>query len=159
MQYEGNNLRFYIYSFSFSGMKKGVLILVLTLAIFSCKKNRNHPVANIPFDISINISLPSYSELQGVGGWTYVTGGVKGIIVYRKSYDQFVAFDRQSPADGGLDCATPLTPDSTNFLQLNDACTGATFSLYDGSPMSNSDFGLRQYQVAWDGNLMVRIYN
>ena len=127
--------------------------------ILSCKKSKSHPVPSIPFDITINISLPSYIDLQGVGGWTYVTGGSKGIIVYRKSMDQFVAFDRQSPAEGGLNCATPLTPDSTNFLQLNDVCTGSQFSLFDGSPMNGCEYGLRQYQVVWDGNLSVRIYN
>jgi hypothetical protein len=140
-------------------MKIRFFLFTALLLIFSCNKNRNHPVPSIPFDISINISLPSYSDLQGVGSWAYVNGGAKGIIVYRKSYDQFVAFDRQSPADGGAECATPLTPDSTNFLQLNDICSGATFSLYDGSPMAGSDYGLRQYQVVWDGNYVVRIYN
>jgi hypothetical protein len=140
-------------------MKIRFFLFAALLLIFSCNKNRNHPVPSIPFDISINISLPSYSDLQGVGSWAYVNGGAKGIIVYRKSYDQFVAFDRQSPADGGAECATPLTPDSTNFLQLNDICSGATFSLYDGSPMAGSDYGLRQYQVVWDGNYVVRIYN
>ncbi len=140
-------------------MKIRFFLFAALLLIFSCNKSKNHPVPSIPFDISINISLPSYSDLQGVGSWAYVNGGAKGIIVYRKSYDQFVAFDRQSPADGGADCATPLMPDSTNFLQLNDICSGARFSLYDGSPMSGSDYGLRQYQVVWDGNLILRIYN
>lgn len=140
-------------------MKVRFFLFASLVILFSCNKNRNHPVPSIPFDISINISLPSYSDLQGVGSWAYVSGGAKGIIVYRKSFDQFVAFDRQSPADGGADCATPLTPDSTNFLQLNDICSGARFSLYDGSPMSGSDYGLRQYQVVWDGNYIVRIYN
>lgn len=140
-------------------MKIRFFLFALVILIVSCNKNRNHPVPSIPFDISINISLPSYSDLQGVGSWAYVSGGAKGIIVYRKSFDQFVAFDRQSPADGGAECATPLTPDTSNFLQLNDMCSGARFSLYDGSPMSGSDFGLRQYQVVWDGNFMVRIFN
>lgn len=140
-------------------MKIRFFLFAALLFVFSCNKNKNHPVPSIPFDITINISLPSYSDLQGVGSWAYVSGGAKGIIVYRKSFDQFVAFDRQSPADGGADCATPLTPDTSNFLQLNDVCSGARFSLYDGSPMSGSDFGLRQYQVVWDGNFMVRIYN
>ena len=140
-------------------MKVRIILLLVAVMVFSCRKNRNHPVPSIPFDISINISLPGYSELQGVGGWTYVSGGSKGIIVYRKSYDEFVAFDRHSPAEGGTECATPLFPDSVNFLQLNDVCTGARFSLYDGSPISGSELGLRQYQVVWNGEYIVRIYN
>ena len=132
--------------------------MVVLLISVSCKKNRNHPVPSIPFDITINISLPSYSQLQGVGGWTTVNGGSKGIIVYRKSYDEFMSFDLHSPANNGQ-CDQPLIPDTNNFLQLNDLCTGATFSLFDGSPMSGSEHGLRQFQTTWDGSYNVRIRN
>lgn len=136
------------------------LLFVILLTIASCKKNGNqNPVPSIPFDITINIDLPSYSPLEGVGGWTYVSGGSKGIIVYRKAIDQFVAFDRHSPKDPNGTCSQPLTPDSSNFLQLNDICSGAKFSLYDGSAISGSEYGLRQYQTQWNGTNMLRIYN
>ena len=132
----------------------------LIILFLGCKKKVNqNPIPSIPFDITINIEFPSYSSLIGVGGWTYVIGGSKGIIVYRKSTDQFVAFDRQSPNDVNNTCTTPLTPDSSNFLQLNDACSGAIFSLYDGSSISGSEFGLRQYQTVWNGTNSLRIYN
>ena len=134
--------------------------LSLIILFLGCKKKVNqNPIPSIPFDITINIEFPSYSSLIGVGGWTYVIGGSKGIIVYRKSTDQFVAFDRQSPNDVNNTCTTPLTPDSSNFLQLNDACSGAIFSLYDGSSISGSEFGLRQYQTVWNGTNSLRIYN
>ena len=139
-------------------MKIRIFLMLVLLISVSCKKNRNHPVPSIPFDIEINISLPSYSELQGVGGWTTVNGGSKGIIIYRKSYDEFVGFDLHSPANNGT-CEQPLVPDANNFLQLNDLCSQASFSLYDGSPMSGSDLGLRQYQVSWNGSYNIRIRN
>ncbi len=135
------------------------IILILFLGLFfSCKKNKLNPVPNTPFDITIYLNLPSYSALESVGGWAYIAGGSKGIVVYRKSVDQFVAFDRHSPADDG-NCAEPLTTNADNFLQLDDACTYAAFSLFDGSPISGSDFGLRQYQTFWDGGSSLRIYN
>jgi hypothetical protein len=56
-------------------------------------------------------------------------------------------------------CAQPLYPDSLNFLQLNDSCSGATFSLYDGSPINGSEYGLRQYQTVYGGANLLRIYN
>lgn len=125
-----------------------------------CKKSNNqNPVPNIPFDITINIDFPSYSDLIGVGGFTYVSGGSKGIIVYRKSNDQFIAFDRHSPKDPDGVCKQSLTPDTLNFLQLNDICSGAKFSLYDGSAISGSEFGLRSYQTSWNGTNSLRIYN
>lgn len=140
-------------------MKLGIILMfgILTF-IFSCKKSTNHPIPSVPFDITINTSLPSYNSLQGVGGWAYVTGGVQGIVVYRKSTDEFVAFDRKSPIVSS-ECKQPLTTNPDNFLQLDDSCTKAKFSLFDGSPISGSEFGLRQYQTQWNGSSTLRIFN
>lgn len=136
-----------------------LFILIVPLFLGGCNKNSTHPVPNIPFDFTINLTLPSYSALNGVSGWAYVNGGSKGIIVYRRGVDEFIAFDRHSPADIKGECATPLTPDEDNFLELNDVCNDAVFSLYDGSPISGSEYGLRQYQTMWNGNESLRIFN
>jgi hypothetical protein len=140
---------------------KIVLFLVISIILVSasCNKNGTNPVPNIPFDITIDINLPSYSNLSGVGGWAYVNGGSRGIIVYRRAIDEFVAFDRHSPADPEGTCFLPLFPDNENFLQLNDTCNNATYSLYDGSPITNSQFGLRQYRTVFNGTDLLRIYN
>jgi hypothetical protein len=140
-------------------MKLHFFLIFSLIFVGSCKKYKNHPVPSIPFNIPININLPSYNDLQGVGGYAFVNGGSKGIIVYRRSFEEFVAFDRHSPADGGFDCPTPLTPNPENFLELDDPCSGAKFSLFDGSPIKGSDLGLRAYQVVWDGAEIVRIMN
>lgn len=139
------------------------IILLFTTVLFSvsfssCNKNKLHPVPSIPFDFDINIALPTYSDLTNVGGYAYVQGGSKGIIVYRRNVYDFVAFDRHSPANDG-DCDSALVNDVDNFLQLRDLCSGARFSLIDGSPISGSDFGLRMYATAFDGNSNLRIYN
>ncbi|MFM8243054.1 MAG: hypothetical protein ACKN86_09640 [Crocinitomicaceae bacterium] len=140
-------------------MKRIFLVLITLLVFTGCVKNQQNPVPNIPFDITININLPSYNALNGVGGWCYVNGGSRGIIVYRRSIEEFIAFDRHSPEDPDGTCSYPLYPDQDNFLQLNDTCNNATFSLYDGMPISNSSFGLRQYMTVFDGSNMLRIYN
>ena len=136
-----------------------VFLFILFVVLNSCNKNKTNPVPSIPFDIMINISLPSYNNLNGVGGWCYVNGGSRGIIVYRRAIDEFVAFDRHSPADPDGTCFLPLFTDHDNFLQLNDTCNNAKFSLYDGSPIANSTYGLRQYSTSFDGNTQLRIYN
>ncbi|MDG2463507.1 MAG: hypothetical protein P8M61_00320 [Crocinitomicaceae bacterium] len=141
-------------------MKVGIILcLILLITSLGCKKNNPHPVPSYTLDITIDINLPSYINLTGVSGYAYVNGGSRGVIVYRRGIDDFVAFDRHSPADVNGDCPQPLTPDVNNFLTLLDTCNTASFSLYDGSPISNSDFGLRQYQTIWDGTSKLRIYN
>lgn len=146
---------------SYMKCSRAILFLILTsLLVLSpaCKKNKTNPVPNNPFDITIYINLPSYNALENVGGWTYVSGGSKGIVVYRSAVDQFVAFDRHSPAEDAS-CDKPLETNKDNFLQLDDLCSGAKFSLLDGSIISGSDFGLRQYQTYWDGGYTLRIQN
>lgn len=135
-----------------------LLLLLCSLVQISCKKKNAHPVPLIPTDITINIYLPSYSALTGVGGWAYVAGASKGIVVYRRGVDDFVAFDRHSPANDGK-CDQALVINVDNFLILDDLCSGAQFSLYDGSPISGSDWGLRQLQTTWDGSDQLRIFN
>lgn len=139
--------------------KKTLLIFGLIVFFNNCKPNRKNPIPNVPFDITINISLPQYIDLQNVGSYAFVQGGSKGIIVYRMSYDQFITFDRHNPSDAGFNCAEPLTPRTDNFLELSDSCSNARFSLLDGSAIEGSDVGLRQYMTVYDGAYKVRIYN
>ena len=103
----------------------------------SCDPLRDHPVPDVGVNVQINIMLPSYSNLQSVGGYAYVNGGVKGLVVYRKSIDEFVCFDRMSTADGGTDC-NPIEVDPNNTLFLNDVCSDAVYSLIDGSLVSGN---------------------
>lgn len=140
---------------------KQLLIFCLGFLLLSakCNNQNQHPVPFVPVDVTIDIQLPSYSDLQGVGGWAYLNGGSRGIIVYRKGIDEFIAFDRHSPADPAGTCAFPLYPNEQNFLQLIDSCNNAVFSLYDGSPVSNSIYGLRQYATQFNGNNLLRVYN
>ncbi len=139
-----------------------VTLFFITLTCFlvnGCNKNKIHPVPDIPFDITIDINLPSYNALIGVGSYAFVNGGSRGIIVYRRNIDEFVAFDRHSPVDLNGTCPEPLYPDPDNFLMLIDSCGPAKFSLFDGSPVEGSEFGLRQYQTIYNGTNLVRIYN
>lgn len=136
-----------------------ILGAILFLLLAGCQVNNNHPVPNVPFDVTIDMTLPTYDDLQGVGGFAYVNAGSRGVIIYRRGVEDFVAFDRHSPADINGTCSQPLTPDPNNFLLLNDTCSGAQFSLFDGSPVSGSEFGLRQYATNWGGGTILRIYN
>ncbi|HLW40379.1 MAG TPA: hypothetical protein VKX31_08315 [Brumimicrobium sp.] len=138
-----------------------IFLLFAFFSFFSCNVNKKHPVPHLSFDVDVNLNNPSYIELQGIGGWAYVSGvGSKGIVVYRQSQQHFVAFDRHSPSPEGFDCQAGLEVDAENFLVLNDPCSNAKFSLYDGSVLSgDSKFGLRSYIAEYSGSTILRIYN
>ncbi len=56
-------------------------------------------VPNTIVNVSININLPLYSNLNNPGGWVYVEGataGSRGLIVVRTA-SSFKAYDRNAP--------------------------------------------------------------
>ena len=95
----------------------------------SCNKNQNI-VPYVYVDQYINISLPSYSSLNNIGGWVYITGGSKGIIIYRQSYDQFSAYDRHCTYNAENPCGK-ATVDSTNSF-VECSCDNSRYQLFDG---------------------------
>jgi hypothetical protein len=136
-----------------------LVFFAFSLSTLGCKRNL-HPVPDIPFNININVNLPSYSGLQSIGGFAYVdNAGVKGLVVYRRTMDEFVAFDRMSTAAGGDTC-TPIYVDPDNMLILLDPCTTSRFSLFDGSLIQGpAEWGLRAYRTIWNGMDILNIQN
>ena len=93
-----------------------LLVISLFLMSGSCGNQQTHPVPYVPFNLTIDLNLPGYFSFAGVGGWAYVNGGSRGIIVYRRSIDEFIVFDRHS-VDVNATCPSLyfLTPTISSF--------------------------------------------
>lgn len=100
---------------------------------------------------------PNTIDYIAIGQWVYVTGGYKGIIVYRPQSDEFMAYERACPHD-------PLTEGArveveTSGLIAVDSVCGSQFILTDGSPIKGpASIPLKQYRTSWDGYGLT-IYN
>ena len=140
-------------------LKKLIATTFLLFVLFACRE-RLHPVPDIPFNINIDINLPTYVGLQSIGGFAYVDNiGVKGVVVYRATLDEFVAFDRMSTADGGDTC-DGLFINPENQLILLDPCTESQFLLIDGSLVQGpANWGLRGYRTFFNGSNILNIQN
>jgi len=134
------------------------LLLLSLVVIFSCNKNQNR-VPYVPIDLYINIALPSYTNLNVIGGWVYVSGGSKGLIVYRQTAETFMIYDRHCTYDVNAPCAS-ASVDSTN-LAISCDCDGSQYQLYDGAVINGpATFSLQQYQSIYDGLAnTLHIYN
>lgn len=126
-----------------------MLLSSFTLILFlSCSKNQNI-VPYVYVDQYINISLPSYSSLNYIGGWTYITGGSRGIIIYRQSYDQFSAYDRHCTYNADNPCGK-ATVDSTNTF-VECSCDSSRYQLFDGLVIQGpATYSLKNYQTNFD---------
>lgn len=129
-------------------------ILLLT----SCQEKDPYPIPNVAVSISLNLDLPSYQNLNAPGGWVYINGGSRGIIVYR-NFDNFVALDRHSTYESTKDCAI-VSIDSINAFVLNDSCSTSQYNITDGTVVTGpAKWGLKKYNTSWDGAYTVQIYN
>lgn len=139
-------------------MKKRYLILLFLTFIFGCNSgfNENELLPNIPVNKTIDLSLPQYNNLLVPGGWVDdISGGIKGIILYRIKSNEYKAFDRACPQNS---CNSPLTFDGS--IKLKCSCHKSEFSILDGSPQTNGiNYNAREYRVSLVSSSVLRITN
>ncbi|WP_069659215.1 Rieske (2Fe-2S) protein [Arcticibacter eurypsychrophilus] len=115
-------------------MNRITLLVGICLIFVSCGKDPSG-VPDVSFTFRATIfGNPQYSGLSVDGGYVEVPGhGVAGLIIYRKPFDKLVAYDRCSTVNPEKECAVHVT---TRFT-ATDPCSGAIFSLLDGSAQNN----------------------
>ncbi len=122
--------------------------IVSLLLSASCNKNNNN-VPYVPVDLYINVSLPSYSNLNIIGGWIYVSGGSKGLIIYRQTTETFMVYDRHCTYNVNDPCGKAVV-DSTN-ISVSCDCDGSQYQIFDGAVINGpATLPLHQYQTSFD---------
>jgi len=142
----------------------GLLVLMFVgLVVFtSCKKNGDDPNSDIPYayiNVVINPNSTLYQELNIVGGWMYypyVNPPSRGLIIYRLSQEQFLAYERTPPVNSNACCdpetglCTYLVVDDY-FRFVYDTCSDLSYQIIDGSPITPATVPLKQYYTSYDG--------
>lgn len=132
-------------------------MLMLPFLTIGCKKNDGGAVPETLVDINLYINNPSYINLSAAGGWVYVAGGVRGIIVYRLSSTEFRAYDRNCTYEPSDPCSV-VSMDNTD-IQAVDTCCNSKFLIVDGSiTQGPAILPLKMYNTTYDGSI-VHIYN
>lgn len=133
------------------------IIIMLVLFPHCDKEKNNNPIPNVHVNINLDINSTLYSDLNIVGGYVYITGGYRGIVVYRMSYDEFVAYDRACPYDHEDPEARVDVED--NGLTVIDSTCMSRFLLLDGSVVEGpATRPLKRYRTQLSGDNLL-IYN
>ena len=123
-------------------MKYAGLFIIFFL-LTSCKKDNEGRIPDVY--VNYHITLQQFNLENENGVFIADDVGVAGIIIYRRPDNNYVAFDRCSSVNPEQKCA--IIPDDPS-LTATDPCSGAKFSLYDGTPMkAPAKRPLKQYQV------------
>lgn len=135
-----------------------LIVVLLLSSAWSCNKKVEHEnIPNVAVNLYLDISSTLYIELSTIGGFVYVTGGYKGIVIYRVSPDEFVAYDRACPFDPTLACAR-IEMDPSG-ITMTDSCCGSNFSVLDGSIIKGpATQPLKRYHTQYDGQIL-RVWN
>lgn len=127
-------------------MKFRGLVSILVLLLCACGKDDGTYIPEVYVNYTVPVNDPSISGLNSPGGAVVINGhGVAGIIIYRRADNVYMAYDRCSSVNPQNKCAVTLDNPS---LTVTDPCSGAKFSLFDGTPVkAPATKNLKQYQV------------
>ena len=127
-------------------MTPGIVILFIFIYLLSCTKDSLNriPEAFVNYRITIQeFNIKNKNGLLVVEKMNNT--GVAGLLIYRRADNAFVAFDRCSSVNPQSRCA--VVPDDPN-LTATDPCSGAKFSLFDGSAVkAPAKRPLKEYRV------------
>ena len=142
--------KYFSMNFIMKTFKIPTLLIIFFLFLFpNCRKN-DEPVPYVYVNFYVNLSSPQFISLTSVGGWVYVTGGYKGIVIYRNSIDEFCAYDRACTYKPTTDCERIDVED--NGITAIDSCCGSRFLLMDGSVVNGpATVSLTRYKTYYNG--------
>jgi len=126
-------------------------VCALVLVVLSgCGKEENF-IPNVAVSFSAPLTDPRLIRLSSPGGAVALTGyGIAGIVIYRTTAGNYVAYDRCSTVNPEKQCAVEL--DEPSFT-VTDKCSGAKYLLEDGSPAkAPATTSLKRYNTYISGN-------
>jgi len=136
-------------------MTRHLYSLLFVLILFSgCGKEENYVPEVV---VNYNVTLTQFS-LQAKNNVLLVSNqGVAGLIIVKTPLGSYVAFDRCSTVNPEKKCA--IVPDESG-LTATDPCSGAKFSLLDGTPQkAPAEKTLKIYNISLQGNVLLNVNN
>ena len=131
--------------------------MIAILLFCGCNGYEHETIPNVKVNFTIYPDNVNYYNLNYIGGYEYLTGGVAGIIVYRIDYSTFIAYDRACPYDWE-DPEAWLEVDESGLMIVDPHC-GSRFNILDGSVIDGpAKYNLKYYRTSYDGRRL-RIYN
>ena len=125
-----------------------LLLLSFFILFHSCNKN-NSVVPHVYVYFQIDLNQPDMQDLLPVGGMVFVHGGHRGIIIYHRTIDEYVAYDRACTYHPYEDCRVQR---ADGWGILTDTCCGSEYSLlYDAIPVKGpANQALKMYRVSYN---------
>ena len=141
---------------------KYIFYLLFVGTLWSCSDNTvNNPnckfLLNIGVNVTVNMSLPQYSQLQFISNSVYVANAGNAGIIVTNTGSGFLAWDASDPNHPPSNCSIL----AVSGLNATCGCDDKnTYSLITGQAIGEDNLPcpLKNYRVEQSGNNL-RIYN
>ncbi len=140
-------------------MKRTLIIVFTTLLFNACSKN-DDPITgcnfllNVGVNVTINLSLPQYNQLNFVSNPVYISNAGNGGIIVTNTGTGFAAFDASDPNHTPSSCSVLNISGLEGICGCNDE---NKYSLFTGQPLENPSLrcSLKAYRVEQSGNTLL----
>lgn len=109
------------------------------------------PIPIVPVYEEINLQDIRYQNLH-IGGWIYLEGGVRGLVLIKQSEFHYIALDRACTYHPEDPCA--VVEMHSSGLYLLDNCCGSQFEKTGGVIKGPAQRPLLQYNTYINGNYL-----
>jgi hypothetical protein len=145
----------------------GIISIISVFSLFSCDDSRQ-VTENIPrglVNTVLDLNLASNMHLNNVGTFSYIDGGVRGVLIIHDYDDTWYAFERTCAYEPTNSCSK-IWVDTANIQLKCGTYQGNTFSpccestyMFSGFPSKGPAAGrLAQYYITRSGNIL-QVYN
>ena len=130
-----------------------IIILVLSMLFLSSCTDSNDYIQDVYVNIEIPVNQPEYSDLDAIGNSIFITGGVRGIIIYHSNVNDYRAFDRNCSFEPSTQCAYI---DSINSTIASCNCCSSKFLIDQNGITANGPalLPLKEYYTSFSGGIL-----
>lgn len=134
-----------------------LMLAIFLLAPFGCRRPDYGLYPNVFVDEYLVLNNPAYFPLTVAGGWIYHNAGFRGLIVYRRFFNNdvndFIAYDRGCPIHFDEDCGF-LNVEADDFT-VTCGCGQHKYNIFDGGPLDNTETPpLYFYRTSFSGGVV-----
>ncbi|EMR02664.1 Rieske (2Fe-2S) protein [Cesiribacter andamanensis] len=137
-------------------MNKGLALLLALMAMLFTACDEEEPQGSIPYVpvyIEINLDDLRYQNLNS-GGWVYLEGGIRGIVLIKESDSRYLAFERTCTYQPQEECAR-VEMHPTGIYLHDESCCGSQFDRRGQVLKGPASQPLRQYATARNGVYLI----
>jgi nitrite reductase/ring-hydroxylating ferredoxin subunit len=143
-------------------MYRILAFLTLITTLIACNRDndaiqQNPYLPDYNFEITLNLNLPQYNNLQFPSNGVFIDAagvGIRGIFVFNAGSGNFTAFDAACPNQALQSCSTM----TLNGIMAVCPCDNAEYSLFTGLA-NGKQYSLKPYRIQVINSTTLNTFN